>query len=164
MGEDDVMQIKFKMSFSSVLWAPMYFNGRFDPERGALTGIWGVSAEVENFVGKIEFRRIPPRSLAVYPSIKELRDNKARELWRFAIAAVRNEVRRDRWTWSYFSERRNNRKEIISLLVRARWYGPPLSDEEVETVCAIARKLIPNDACFYDSKVDHIRAYTWVHE
>src|SRR5882757_8095967 len=58
MGEDDVMQIKFKISFSSVLWAPMYFNGRFDPERDALTGVWGPSAEVESSTGKMEFRRI----------------------------------------------------------------------------------------------------------
>jgi hypothetical protein len=164
MGEDDVMQIKFKISFLSVLWAPMYFNGRFDSERDALTGVWDESAELENFAGKIEFRRIPPRYLTVYPSIKELRDNKARELWRFAIAAVRNDIRRDHWTWSYFSQRRNDRKTIISLSVRGRWYGPPLSDEEIETLWVIARRLIPSDACFYDSKIDHIRAYTWVHE
>jgi hypothetical protein len=164
MGEDDVMQIKFKISFSSVLWDPMYFNGRFDPERDALTGVWGPSAEVESSTGKMEFRRIPPRYLAVYPSIKELRDNKARELWRFAIAAVRNDIRRDCWTWSYFSQRRNDRETIVPLLVRARWFGPPLSAEELETLYEVSRRLTPDDGCFYDSKVDHIRAYTWVHE
>ena len=57
-GEDDVIQIRFKMSFSSVLWAPMFFNGRFDPERDALTGDWGLSADLESFVGKMEFRRV----------------------------------------------------------------------------------------------------------
>jgi hypothetical protein len=47
----------------------------------------------------MEFRRIPPRYLAVYPSIKELSDNnprlKSRALWGFAIAAVRNDIRRE---------------------------------------------------------------------
>jgi hypothetical protein len=85
-------------------------------------------------------------------------------LWKFAIAAVRNDVRRDHWTWSYFSQRRNDRQAVISLLVRSRWFGPPLSSEETETLHAITRRLIPDDAYFYDSKVDHIRAYTRVHE
>jgi hypothetical protein len=149
-GEDDVLQIKFKMLFSGVFWA--------------LTGVWGFSAGLESSVGKMEFRRIPAHYLSVYPCIKELRDNKPRALWRFAITAVRNDVRRDRWSWSYFLQRRDDRKAVIPLLVRSRWFGTPLSDEEVETVCAIARRLIPADAFFCDSQVDRIRAYTWVHE
>jgi hypothetical protein len=159
-GEDDVLQIKFKIP-SSGLWAPLSFNGHFDPERDALTGVWGSST---GSFGKMEFRRIPPRYLTVYPSIKELRDNKPRALWRFAIAAVRNDIRRDRWAWSYFSQRRNERKTVVSLLVRSRWFGPPLSAEETGTLHAIVRRLMPGDACFYHSKVDHIRACTCVHE
>ncbi len=122
-SEDDVMQIKFKMSFSDEgfawtsisyagsIWASVFFDGRFDPERDALTGVWGQSAEVENVKGKMEFRRIQPRHLTVYPSIKELRNNKPRALWRFAIAAARNDIRRGSWAWSYFSERRRNYTE-----------------------------------------------------
>lgn len=165
-GEDDVIQIKFKMSFSSdgLIWASIFFNGHFDPERDALTGIWGLSAQIESIVGKMEFRRIPPCYLAVYPSIKELRDNKPRALWRFAIAAVRNDIRRGRWAWSYFSQRRDDRKTIVPFLVRSRWFGPPLNAEETKTLYTITRRLTPADACFYDSKADHIRAYTWVHE
>ena len=162
-GEDDAIQIKFKISFLSALWAPIFFKGRFDPERDALTGVWGPSAELESFVGKAEFRRIPSHYLTVYPNIKELRDNKPRALWRFAIAAVRNDIRRDHWTWSYFSQRRNDRKTIVSLLVRSRWFGPPLSAEETGALYAITLRLVPSDACFYDSMVDHIRAYACLH-
>jgi Vacuolar sorting-associated protein 13, N-terminal len=165
-GEDDVMRFKFKYKIllTSLIWAPISFNGHFDPERDALIGIWGLSADRESSMGKMEFRRIPPCYLTVYPSIKELRDNKPRALWRFAVAAVRNDIRRDHWTWSYFSQRRDDRKTGISLLVRSRWFGQPLSAEETGTLHAIARRLMPDDACFYDSKVDHIRAYTCVHE
>ena len=163
-GEDDVMQIKFKMTFSSVLWVPMFFNGRFDPERDALTGVWGLAADLESPMGKMEFRRIPARYLGVYPSIKELSDDKPRALWRFAIAAVRNDIQRNHWSWSYFSQRRDDCKAVVSLLVRTRWFGTPLNDEELETLRVIARRLIPTDAFFYDSKVDHIRAHTWIHE
>jgi len=129
-----------------------------------LTGVWGMSADLESSVGKMEFRRIPARYFTVYPCTKELRDNKPRALWRFAIAAVRNDIRRDRWSWSHFFQRRDDRKAVVSLLVRSRWFGTPLSDEEAETLHVIARGLIPADAFFYDSKIDHIRAYTWVHE
>jgi hypothetical protein len=165
-GADDVMQIKFKYTtlFSSTLWIPIFFNGHFDPERDALSGVWGFSAEPERSAGKVEFRRIQPHHLTVYPSIKELRDNKSRALWRFAISAVRIDIRRDRWTWSYFSRRRDDRKALVSFLVRNRWFGPPLSTEEAGTLIAIIRRLTPSDACFYDSKVDHIRVYTCVHE
>jgi hypothetical protein len=163
-GEDDAIQIKFKISFPSPLWDPIFFNGRFDPERDALTGVWGPSDEPDSSMGKMEFRRIPPSYLNVYPSIKELRDNKPRALWRFAIAAVRNDIRRDHWTWSYFSQRRNDRKSIIPLLLRYRWFGLPLSTEEAGMIHAISRRVMPSDACFYDSKVDHIRAHIWVHE
>jgi hypothetical protein len=165
-GEDDVIRIKFRMSFSSasVLWASLFFSGRFDPERDTLTGTWGLSAGLKAPKGKMEFRRILPSYLTLYPSIKELRDNKPRALWRFAIVAVRGDIRRGRWAWSYFSQRRDDRKTIIPLLVRSRWFGPPLSAEETRTLHAITRRLTPADACFYDSEVDHIRAYTWVHE
>jgi Vacuolar sorting-associated protein 13, N-terminal len=164
-GEDNVLQIKFKYKklISSTIWAPIYFNGRFDPDRDALTGVWGRSAEVETSLGKMEFRRVLPCYLAVYPSIKELRENKSRVLWRFAIAAVRNDIRREHWSWSYFSQRRDDRKTVVSLLVRSRWFGQPLSVEETETLDEITRRLIPSDACFYNSKVDHIRSYTCVH-
>ena len=166
MGENDVMQIKFKYTtlFSSTFWTPIFFNGHLDPERDALSGVWGFVAEPERFVGKVEFRRIQPHHLTVYPSIKELRDNKSRALWRFAISAVRNDIRRDHWTWSHFSQRRDDRKSMVSFLVRYRWFGPPLNAEEAETLISTTRRLTPSDACFYDSKVDHIRVYTCVHE
>jgi hypothetical protein len=173
MGDDDVMQIKFELSFLSPLWAPISFNGRFDPERDALTGVWNWSVNAltsargwsgdESSEGIMEFRRIPSCYLVVYPSFKELRDNKPRALWKFAIAAVRNDILRDHWTWSYFSQRRDDRKTVISLSVRSRWFGPPLSGEEYETCIAILPRLLPDDACFYDSMIDRIRAYTCVH-
>ncbi|KAH9997136.1 hypothetical protein BJV77DRAFT_986132 [Russula vinacea] len=149
-GEDDAMQINFKFKLSF--------------HHDALTGVWGRSAKLESSMGIMELRRILPRYLTVYPSIKELRDNKPRALWKFAIAAVRDDIRREHWTWSYFSQRRDDRKTIVSLLVRSRWFGTPLNAEETATLREITRRLTPNDACFYDSMVEHIRAFTCVHD
>jgi hypothetical protein len=164
-GEDNIMQIKFKYKLltRSTIWAPIFFNGRFDRARDALTGVWGQSDDIERSMGEMELRRIPAHYLTVYPSIKELRDNKPRALWRFAIAAVRKDIQRSHWAWSYFSQRRRDRETVISLSVRDRWFGPPLSADEIETLHGITRRLLPSDGCFYNSKMDRIRAYTCVH-
>ncbi len=161
-GENDITEFKFKMTYQS-LWSAIFFSGRFDAGRDALTGVWGLSADTENSGGPMEFRRIPPRYLTVYPTIKELSDNKSRALWEFAIAAVRNDVRRERWSWSYFAQRRDDRKAVLSLVTRC-YFGEPLDSEESGRCCAVVQRLTSADACFYSSRVDRIRANTWVHE
>jgi hypothetical protein len=160
----EVMQVKFKMSFPDEFWAAVFFNGHFNPDRDALTGVWGSSADPDISTGQMEFRRIQPWYLTVYPSIKDLSDNKARALWKFAIAAVRNDIRRDRWSWSYFSQRRDDRETVIALTVRYLYFGTPPDDEEIQRLCAAAQRLTPADACFYRSQINRIRASTWVHE
>jgi hypothetical protein len=162
-GENGVMQIKLKMTFKSAFWATMFFNGRFDPERDALTGVWDASSDPENSSGPMEFRRILPRYLTVYPSIKELSDNKPRALWKFAIAAVRDNIRRDRWSWSYFSQRRDDRETVIFLTIRSLFFGTPPGEGDVQKLCQAVQRLTPADACFYFSRINRIRAYSWVH-
>jgi hypothetical protein len=161
-NENDIVEIKFKMTFER-LWATIFFRGQFDPERDALNGVWGKSADLENPGGPMEFRRIPPRYLTVYPTIKELSDNKPRALWGFAIEAVRNDIRRERWTWSYFSQRRDDRKTYISLGIRIYYFGVPLNAEEIQRCCIVSQRLTPADACFYGSIIEYIRAKTWIH-
>ena len=163
-GENDVTEIKFKMTVQGALWAVVFFNGRFDAERDALTGSWGLSADAENSSGLMEFRRIPPRYLTVYPSIEELSDNKPRALWGFAIAAVRNDVRREHWSWSYFAQRRDDRETVLSLAMRYLCFGEPLDIEETERCSAASQRLTSADACFYGSRIEFMRANTWVHE
>lgn len=162
-GENGVMQIKLKMTFKSAFWATMFFNGRFDPKRNALTGVWDASSDPENSSGPMEFRRILPRYLTVYPSIKELSDNKPRALWKFAIAAVRSDIRRDRWSWSYFSQRRDDREAVISMTIRSLFFGTPPGEGDVQRLCVAVQRLTPADACFYFSRINRIRAYSWVH-
>jgi Vacuolar sorting-associated protein 13, N-terminal len=153
--KNDVLQIEFKMTFQFSFWsAAILFNGYFNPERDALTLDYGCPTE---------FRRILPRYLTDYPSIKELSDNKPRALWKFAIAAVRNDIRRERWSWSYFSQRRNDRETFISLTLRDLYFGRPLDKEEIQRICTAAQRLTPADACFYASKINRIRKLTCWH-
>jgi|SRR5712672_925789 len=164
VGEKGVVQVKFKMSFQIPTWRSLFFNGFFNSERDALTGVWGHSAELENTMGLSEFRRIEPRYLTIYPSIKELSDNKSRALWKFAIAAVRNDIRQQRCSWSYFAQRRDERKMVVSLMVRYVFYGRPLDGEEIQQLCAAVQRLTPADACFYGSVVYRKRATALMHE
>jgi hypothetical protein len=157
-GEDDVYTNQIQDVVLICALGTDVFQRTFpiDPERDALTGIWGLSADLESSVGKMEFRRIPARYLTVYPCIKELARCGGSQLLLCEMTYGA--------TVGHVSQRRDDRNAVIPLLVRSRWFGTPLSDEEAETLHVIARRLIPTDAFFYDSKVDHIRAYTWVHE
>ena len=163
-GINNVLQIKLKMTFTSTLWSPEFFVGHFDPKRDALTGVRATSADPDSPSGKMEFRRIPPCYLTVYPSIKDLFHNMPRALWRFAIAAVQNDVRRDSWSWSFFSQRRDDRETVISLTIRSVYFGKSLDDNESEELCETVQRLTPANACFYSSKINRIRAHTRVHK
>jgi hypothetical protein len=161
-SENEVMQIELKLSFWITYWPALVFNGCFYPECDALSGDCCLFNR-ENFRLPTELRRIPPRYLTVYPSVKEIFDNKPRALWRFAILAVLNDIRRERWSWSYFSQRRNDRETFISLTVRDLYFGRPLDEEENQRICIAAQRLTPADACFYASKINRIRKLTCMH-
>ena len=161
---NNVLQVKLRMTFASTLWSPLFFDGHFDPKRDALTGsVRPASADLRSPGWKMEFRRVPPCYLTVYPSIKELSHNRPRALWRFAIAAARNDVRRDSWSWSFFSQRRDDRETVISLTIRSLYFGKLLDANENEELCETVQRLTPADACFYSSKINRIRVHTRVH-
>ena len=163
--ESDIIEVKLKI-FAPNSFAPLHVKSRFYPERDALIGVWGwgwSELDLETPSGKMEFRRIPPLHLTAYPSMRELTDNKPRALWKFAIAAVRNDLLRENWSWSYFSQRRLDRITRISLTTRFNFFGVPLDSEEIYKLKAASKRLTSADACFYGSIVDKICANTWVH-
>jgi len=163
LSDNDLIRLKFKMTPRTGSAHPIFFNGHFDAERHALTGVWGLSAELERSLGLLEFRRILPHYLTMYPSIKELSDNKPRALWKFAIAAVRNDIRQQSCTWSYFSQRRDDRQTVVSFLLRYSFFGKPLNGEEIQKLFAALARLTSADACFYGSMVTRKRAHVLIH-
>jgi hypothetical protein len=160
--ENGVVKINFTMSFDDASLSSIFFDGRFDTEGDILTGKWAYSTEIDYYIGIIEFRRILPRYLTLYPTFQDLSDDKPRALWRFVIAAVRNDIRRDHWSWSYFTQRRDDRKQVVPLLVR-RHFGRITTWEEDTAFFAILQRLTPADACFYYSKANLIKANTIIH-
>ncbi|KAJ7779541.1 hypothetical protein B0H14DRAFT_2631247 [Mycena olivaceomarginata] len=63
------------------------------------------------------------------------------------------------WSWSYFKERRDNRKRFIELYIRSTKFGPPMSDEEWEDLSRVKKTLTTSDSRFYHSLAEaQIRA------
>ncbi|KAI9464118.1 hypothetical protein BJY52DRAFT_1414726 [Lactarius psammicola] len=148
-GENEVTEIKFKMTYQGVSWFT-FFNDRFDAERDALTGVWGwgLYADAEN---------------SIYPYIKEL-SNMLHALWGFAISAVRGDMCRGRRSWSYFAKCRKDREAVIFLGIRYSYFGRPLNNEEDQLFSAAKLRLTAADAYFYASEINHTLGNTRVHE
>ena len=161
-GESGTIELRFKISSFDTTYSPFYLNNCFDSGRNTLTGVWGTS-EMETSSGKTKFHRVSPHHLTAYPSIKDLTDSKPRALWKFAIAAVKSDIRREHWSWSYFSQRRLDRITTISLTIRYNHFGTPLGKEEIDNLNAVTKRLTSADVCFYGSIVNRIRADTWIH-
>jgi hypothetical protein len=161
----DKNEVKLRIFYFNTMH-PLHFKSRFYPDRDALIGVWGwdwSELDQESPTGKMEFRRISPFHFTAYPSMRQLMDNKPRALWMFAISAVRNDLRRESWSWSYFSQRRLDRITRISLTIRYNYFGTPLNNWELVELNAATKRLTSADAFFYGSKVNNIRANTWTH-
>jgi hypothetical protein len=95
--------------------------------------------------GAFVFKRIAPEHMCFSPAPVELETNKSRALWTFAISAVRFDIRRNRWVWAFFKERRDIRKRFIELYIRSTTFGPSLSDEEWDELSRVMKQMTTAD-------------------
>ena len=92
------------------------WTGTLTDDGETLSGKWGYEAndQVHTFV----YKRIPPEVLIDRPHPKEFTENRVKALWKYALTAVRSQVRRRLFSWSYLKERRDVRKEYLDLLLK----------------------------------------------
>ncbi|KAI0094888.1 vacuolar protein sorting-associated protein 13 [Irpex rosettiformis] len=85
------------------------------------------------------------------PALEEFKENRPKALWKFARAAILEEVRdrHRRWTWSYFAERRDDRRHYVELF-KSKQLGP-LSPQDLGLFDALEKKLSYEDLRFYRS-------------
>lgn len=85
------------------------------------------------------------------PALEEFEENRSKALWKFARAAILDEVRERhrRWTWPYFAERRDDRKRYVELFKNKQL--SPLSPQDQEAFDAFEKKLSYEDLRFYRS-------------
>ncbi|KAI8975856.1 hypothetical protein BD414DRAFT_423775 [Trametes punicea] len=111
--------LEYNFSWTYVVRIPkVYFTGTLDQDGERLSGFWGLS-EADKPYPFLFFKRIPPEALIARPPPADFEENRIRALWRYALTAVHNEVRRKLFSWSYLRERRDIRKQFYELGGRA---------------------------------------------
>lgn len=119
------------------------FRGYLDGN--SLIGKWGPKDKGE-IVNPFVFRRIPQALMCCYPPPAAFEKNKAQALWQFAIAAVRDQVLKKRFSWTLIKTRRDNRKQYIQILFE----NTNADDDMRETFAKLRQSLTVADArCYY---------------
>ena len=93
-----------------------YWTVTLTDDGETLSGKWGY--EKDDQPHTVIYKRIPPEVLVDRPHPKEFAENRVKALWKFAATAVRNQVRRGMFSWSYLKERRDVRREYLDLLLK----------------------------------------------
>ena len=166
--EDGAIKVQFQVAYKGgqgKVGNTLFYIGRLD-EQGSLMCFQGWTNDVSesNYKNLVIFRQVAPEIMSCRPSPAELKASKYRALWAFAIKFSLLEVRRKRWSWLYFAERRKIRKRYIELNIRHWTYGRPLSDEECAEFFACRKALSPSEAALYRIIRDHALAIMPKHQ
>ncbi|KAJ6588495.1 hypothetical protein B0H19DRAFT_978427 [Mycena capillaripes] len=161
--EPGIASITFKRSFPT-RFSAQYYSGTWNAATETLTGTVGFFQDPTTHYGAFVFKRIAPEYMCFSPAPMQLEASKPRALWAFAIAAVRFDIRRNRWAWSFFKERRDNRRRFMELYIRddgSTTFGPPLNESESQEFSRLRKALTTADSRFYHSIAEQqIRATT----
>ena len=158
---DGVMKLSWKRSFPTQHYPPQFWDGVWDPATSTISGTCGLDDMATSHPASFVFKRMTPEHTCFMPAPLDLEENKPRALWGFAIAAVLNDVRRKRYSWTFFKERRDNRKRYIELLIRLN-YGE-LNEEEQWELARIRQTLTAADARLYETRYDYELRTTPIH-
>ncbi|KAJ7602584.1 hypothetical protein B0H17DRAFT_1222744 [Mycena rosella] len=148
------VSLSFQRSFNPVA-RTQYFTGTWTAATDTLTGTVGFDANPTKQKAAFVFKRTAPEFMTFWPPPAELSAKRARALWVFAIAAVKYTVGKDRWSWSFFEERRHNRRRFIKLYIRSNGsstkFGAPLTSLEGRELGLLKKTFSTADSRFYHS-------------
>ncbi|KAI0633741.1 hypothetical protein C8Q77DRAFT_1157905 [Trametes polyzona] len=151
--DDGSVEYNFTRTYSARL-KKSYFTGALDEDGSTLSGSWGYSTDDKPY--QFLFKRIPAETLIARPPPSEFEENKIRALWKYALTAARNEVRRKMFSWSYLKERRDIRREYLELLEREM--DEISTEEDLERFALLDRTSTCEDVrCFYVLKDYRLR-------
>ncbi|CCM04676.1 uncharacterized protein FIBRA_06862 [Fibroporia radiculosa] len=145
-GADGDLSFAFVMKCSAPFESKC-FRGHLSENGMTLSGDWEGQDDVS---GLFVFSRLPAQTLSHRPSPMELKLNKSRALWKYAISATLDGVAHRRYSWSVFFRRRDIRIRYLDLLFRT-YYGRPLDQDEQQELANCRQSLSPADARFYFS-------------
>ncbi|KAJ7031624.1 hypothetical protein C8F04DRAFT_1110026 [Mycena alexandri] len=158
--EPGTVSFSWKRSFPA-RFSTQYCVGTWSAATDTLSGKYGLDEDPATHGGSFVFKRLTPEHTCFIPAPADLEANKAKALWAFAIGAVRYDIRRSRWSWSFFKERRDTRKSFIELYVRSTKFGPPMTNEDWAEFSRLKKTLTSADSRFiYSLAQNQIRATT----
>ncbi|PIL33826.1 hypothetical protein GSI_03532 [Ganoderma sinense ZZ0214-1] len=123
-----------------------YWTATLEDDAQTLSGRWGYDKDDQPWT--FVFKRVSPEVLVDRPHPKEFAENRIKALWKYALTAVRNQVRRRLFSWAYLAERRDRRKEYLELLLKES--DGQLTREDTERASALAQRSTFDEVrCFY---------------
>ncbi|KAI0951411.1 hypothetical protein AcW1_008459 [Taiwanofungus camphoratus] len=143
---EGLVSYSFSMNYPSHL-VPMRFCGSLDSDARTLRGTWGWKSV--NSSNQFIFSRCPASIFSCRPSFEEFEKNKTAALWKFALSAVQDQIRRQMFSWSFFKRRREVRKRYVHLTIRDWRYGYPLNQEELDEYARLRQTLSSADVQYY---------------
>nr|GAT44772.1 predicted protein [Mycena chlorophos] len=178
-GDDsDTMVVTFRRSFPAEGdYSTQHYHATWKIGSNTLMGTMGFDEDAAAYDKAFIFKQIEPQDACFMPAPIELKpvevndasghNPKARAFWAFALNATLLRVRRDRWSWSYFKERRDHRKRFVELYIRSGQgttaFGKSLSADELGELNKMEKTLTNLDSRFYHSLAEAQLAATVHH-
>ncbi|TBU41129.1 hypothetical protein BD309DRAFT_868889 [Dichomitus squalens] len=142
----------FTITYAARFW-PRRFRGTLSRDGRVFSGTWSCASRNED--GTFYLKKLSCDVMRFWPSLDVLDMNKPKALWRFAIHAIHDEVRRRLFSRSRLREREATRLRYIQL-IRADMEGTSLPETEAE-LQAMKR-------CFLSMTPAEARYYRMVYE
>lgn len=149
----------FQLTYAARYW-PRIFRGRLSDAGRELSGVW--TCKGNETEGTFLFRRLPPGSMRFWPLLTDVESRKPLTLWRFALSAVQDQVRRKMLSINLLRERRAIRQRYL----RAIRVGlsTQLSDEkDRQTLIRCYLFLTPSEARYYYSVYESMQSISPKH-
>ncbi len=131
-----------------------YFIGHLAAD-GNIIGTQGWDENASGHSYQFILSRLPAETICFRPSPSQFRLNKPRALWKFATRAIRFQVLKKMWSWTYFAERRDLRTRRLELEQRLYYYGRALDEDELADQVRVRQSLTIRDISFYRSIRDY---------
>ncbi|KAJ7628581.1 hypothetical protein FB45DRAFT_1079676 [Roridomyces roridus] len=152
--EPGTVSVTFKRTFPA-RFPTQYFAGTWDAATDTLSGTVGLEEDLATHTAVFVFKHMDQQHMCFLPAPVELESNRAQARWRFAIAAVVHDLRRARWSWPFFQERRDNRRRFIELYIRSSAastrFGTELSLAENQEMLRLKKTFTTADCRFIHS-------------
>ena len=169
---DEVLSLSFKKIYTELQNGQLLawdYKGSLNVATSTIKGTWGNDSRPDSaYGGTFCLGRIPAWTYEFRPEEEAFKANRVSALWSLALSAVRHQVKRQLWTWSYFKKRRDQRIRYVKLYTRFQlsrnWVIPHnLSEDETREMRKLEQGFSTADARYYRSVAESEKRKVIVH-